>query len=110
MTVSRNIGRGGKRTGSGRKRKPTAPPLTNIPATSGQAAQLLAKRDVDLAIATLVHIATNGESESARVSAAKYIIEIAGGKPKANQPDTEDSTSDGWDSLLDRRQRARRVN
>ncbi len=102
MTVSRNIGRGGKRDGSGRKKKPTAPPLTKIPRVSGQGAQALAKKHVDLAIATLAHIAANGENESARVSAAKNILEIAAGKSKAHS-DTDEPTADGWGDLLDRR-------
>jgi hypothetical protein len=109
MTVSRNIGRGGKREGSGRKKKPTAPPLTKIPAVSGQSAQALAKKRVDLAIATLVHIATNGENESARVSAAKNILEIAAGKSKA-QPDPDETAADGWGDLLKARQPVSRNN
>ena len=109
MTVSRNIGRGGKRAGSGRKKKPTAPPIADIPVTSGQGAQALAKKHVDLAIATLVHIAANGESEPALVSAAKNILEIAAGKSKT-QPDTDEPTADGWGDLLKSRQPASRNN
>ena len=103
MTISRNIGRGGARLGSGRKKKPTAPPLPDIPVSSGRAAQALARRHVDLAIATLVHIAANGQNEASRVSAAKHIIEVAA----KGQPESDDAISDGWDDLL---QRARGVN
>lgn len=103
MTASKNIGRGGARKGSGRKKKPTAPPITDIPAASGQSAEALAKLNVDIAMATLVHIALNGESEAARVSAAEKIINRAAGMPKpgtAPKTDQLDLLDDGWGTLL----------
>jgi hypothetical protein len=109
VTASKNIGRGGARKGSGRKKKPTAPPITDIPTTSGQSAESLAKQNVDIAMATLVHIALNGESESARVSAAEKIINRAAGMPKPGTPtqsDQLDMLDDGWDGLLGARQSA----
>jgi hypothetical protein len=112
VTASKNVGRGGARKGSGRKKKPTAPPLTDIPVASGQSAEALAKQNVDIAMATLVHIALNGESEAARVSAADKIINRAAGMPKpgtaprADQPDMFEGDSDGWGDLLKARQQA----
>jgi hypothetical protein len=95
---------GGKREGAGRKKKPTAPPLTDIPVVSGQTAEALAKQHVDIAMATLVHIALNGESEAARVSAAERILNRAAGMPKpgtAAKPDQNDLfENDHWGNLL----------
>ena len=112
MTKSKNIGRGGKRDGSGRKKKPTAPPITDIPVTSGQSAEALAKQHVDIAMATLVHIALNGESEAARVSAAERILNRAAGMPKpaANCDQLDLLADDGWGTLLKSGQAAGRTN
>jgi hypothetical protein len=114
VTKSKNIGRGGKRDGSGRKKKPTAPPITDIPVMSGQSAEALAKQHVDIAIATLVHIALNGESEAARVSAAERLLNRAAGMPKpgtAAKSDQLDLLDDGWGNLLKSTQpAARRTN
>lgn len=103
MTASKNIGRGGARKGAGRKKKPTAPPITDVPVASGQSAEALAKGNVDVAMAVLRHIALNGESEAARVSAAEKIINRAAGMPKpgaAAKPDNPDLFDDGWGNLL----------
>jgi hypothetical protein len=103
MTASKNVGRGGARKGAGRKKKPAAPPLTDIPEATGQSAEALAKAAVDIAMAVLVHVAVNGESEAARVSAAEKIINRAAGMPKpgtAAKPDQPDLFDDGWDELL----------
>lgn len=70
--------RGGARPNSGPKPKPKAPPIEN-PGHSGLSAQELAKQHLDLAIATLSHLAAVGVSETARVAAAKAIVEIARG-------------------------------
>lgn len=113
MTASKNVGRGGARKGAGRKKKPTAPRITEIPEVSGQSAEALAKAAVDVAMATLVHIALNGESEAARVSAAEKIINRAAGMPKpgtAQKPDQNDLFDDHWDGLLDKQQPAGRSN
>jgi hypothetical protein len=103
VTASKKIGRGGRREGSGRKKKPTAPPITDIPTASGQSAEALAKENVDIAMAVLRHIALNGESEAARVSAAEKIINRAAGMPKpgtALKTDQLDLLDDGWGTLL----------
>jgi hypothetical protein len=108
VTASKNIGRGGKRAGAGRKKKPTAPPITDIPAASGQSAEALAKQHVDIAIATLVHIALNGESEAARVSAAERLLNRAAGMPKPGAAAKTDQLelADDWGDLLKARQPA----
>jgi hypothetical protein len=66
-------GRGGKRTGAGRK--PGATSLAKRDLAS------LAKQYVDLALSVLVEVATKGTSESARVVAANSILDRAYGKP-----------------------------
>jgi hypothetical protein len=66
-------GRGGKRTGAGRK--PGATSLAKRDLAS------LAKQYVDLALSVLVEVATTGTSESARVVAANSILDRAYGKP-----------------------------
>lgn len=65
--------RGGKRPGAGRK-----------PGKVGKAKRALAEmaRDhAEAALRTLADIASNGESEAARVSAANAILDRAYGKP-----------------------------
>ena len=110
MTKSKNIGRGGKRDGSGRKKKPTAPPITDIPVTSGQSAEALARQYVDAMIAVQVHIALNGESEMARLSATEKVINRAAGMPKPGSAAKSDQLDllepDHWGSLLDVQQPA----
>jgi hypothetical protein len=67
LTVSRHIGRGGARKGAGRKKKPTAPLLSEIPRALY----------VPLALATLIEIALNGKNEDARRSATEGLISYA---------------------------------
>ena len=93
--------RGGKRPGAGQKPIPKAPPIEK-PKTSGLSAQDLAKQHLDLAIETLSHISANGVTESARVAAAKAIVEIAKGeaeeplgKKQERQENAERSASEG---------------
>ncbi len=100
MTTKKD-GRGGKRPGAGQKPIPKAPPIEK-PKTSGLSAQDLAKQHLDLAIETLSHISANGVTESARVAAAKAIVEIAKddtseplGKKQERQENAERSASEG---------------
>ena len=69
--------RGGKRPGAGRpkgsRNKATDEQLAGITA--------LAQSHSEAAMRSLVHIATNGESEAARVSAANAILDRGYGKP-----------------------------
>lgn len=83
---------GGKRAGAGRK-----------PGKVSQAKRDLmakAKDHVDAALNTLLEIATGGESESARVSAANAILDRAYGKPVQATvevpPDKAPQAFDGW--------------
>ena len=84
--------RGGKRIGAGRK--PGATSLAKRDLAS------LAKEHVDAALAALVEIATSGQSESARVSAANAILDRAYGKPIQATvdmlPDELPQVFDGW--------------
>jgi hypothetical protein len=102
MTKSRNIGRGGARPGSGPKKKPTAPPITEMPALTGNRVE----DDKTLAVwvrAGLVHIAATGASEAARVAALKELGDRAEGKSKpgiAPKTDQLDLLDDGWGNLL----------
>lgn len=67
------MARGGKRAGSGRP--PGAPnKVTNE-------VRELAQQYTEAALAVLVQIATAGESEAARVSAANAILDRGHGKP-----------------------------
>jgi hypothetical protein len=103
VTKSRNIGRGGARPGSGPKKKPGAGPITEVPATTGKSAEVLAKELTDFAIAGLVKIASEGASESARVTALKEILNRGAGMPKpgtAPKSDQLDLLDDGWGNLL----------
>lgn len=93
--------RGGARPGAGQKPAPKAPPIEK-PENTGLSAQELAKQHLDLAIATLSHIASVGVTEGARVAAAKAIVEIAKGeaeeplgKKQERQENAERSASEG---------------
>lgn len=82
------MARGGKREGAGR------PAGTRSAATKDQIASLseMAKMHAPEALKALVQIATKGESEAARVSAANSILDRAFGKP---QQSLELSNPDG---------------
>ena len=87
MTASRGIGRGGPRKGAGRKDETGMylPKVHRISAAhSGQAAQELARKQLDLAIAALTHVASESPSDAARVAAAKALVEIA--SPRVTSP------------------------
>lgn len=68
---------GGKREGAGR------PKGARNAATKDQVASIseLAREHTDTALATLAQIATTGESEAARVSAANALLDRGYGKP-----------------------------
>jgi hypothetical protein len=80
------IGRGGKRPGAGRK--PGARSQTTI--ALGELARAHSKAAID----ALLEVATQGESEGARVSAACALLDRAFGRPaQAEPPSPSDSTS-----------------
>ena len=109
MTVSKNIGRGGARPGSGRKKKPGAGPITEMPSVTGLSAEDLAKALTDFAMVGLVKIAAEGASESARVSALREILDRAAGKPKPGVPAAKQDQlelDDNWGDLLKSKQPA----
>jgi len=73
------MARGGKRAGAGR------PKGSRSAATKEQIASIsdMAKMHSEDALHALVHVATQGESEAARVSAASAILDRGFGKPQA---------------------------
>jgi hypothetical protein len=81
--------RGGARPGAGRKRKPERPPTSlselELKALLAEPAPAeidgIAQRHADLAIETLTRIMQFGQSESAKISAAKEILDRGYGKP-----------------------------
>lgn len=71
-------GRGGVRPGAGRKRgRPD-----RATAVQKEGLEARARRHTDKALAALVDIATKGESESARVTAAIALLDRGYGKPR----------------------------
>lgn len=73
------MARGGTRPGAGRP-----PGSENInTAQARRALADLASGHVDLALAALADIAVNGQSEGARVSAARAILDRCYGRPQA---------------------------
>ena len=66
--------RGGKRTGAGRPRGAANKATADIREAASQYTQL--------ALNTLVEVATEGDSAAARVAAANAILDRAHGKPK----------------------------
>lgn len=70
--------RGGKRAGAGR------PKGSRSAANKEQIANIseLARMHTSVALSALVHVASKGESESARVSAASALLDRAWGKPQ----------------------------
>ena len=75
--------RGGKRTGAGR------PSGRRNKATVEQKLTLeeLARTHTDAALAVLVEVAQDGQSEAARVSAANSILDRGYGKPRQLEPE-----------------------
>lgn len=71
-------GRGGARPGAGRKRgRPD-----RATAEQKEGLEERARKHVDVALQTLVEIATNGDSEPARVTAANSLLDRGYGKPR----------------------------
>ena len=77
---------GGKREGAER------PTGVRNKATKAQGARLseLAKSYTDIAFSTLVDVAMNGSSDTARIGAANSILDRGYGKPKGNQEEVID--------------------
>ena len=104
MTKSKGVGRGGKRPGAGKKKKTRASPIVAECMPTGLSADDIAKGYIDLAMETLAHIARNGTSEPARVSAADKLLDRAVGKPRpGSSKDADEKKSlapDSWSALL----------
>lgn len=79
---------GGKREGAGRPKGAKSAATREHKATLSE----LAREHTDTALSALVQIATQGESESARVAAANALLDRAYGKPTQS---TEISGPDG---------------
>ena len=83
---------GGKRTGAGRK--PGATSLAKRDLAE------MAKEHVEIALKVLVEIATHGQSEPARVTAANSLLDRAYGKPIQGTveipPENAPQIFDGW--------------
>ena len=77
---------GGKRDGAGR------PAGTPNKATREQGARLseLAKSYTDIAFSTLVDVAMNGSSDTARIAAANSILDRGYGKPRVDEIEAMD--------------------
>src|SRR4051794_37242895 len=69
--------RGGRRPGAGRPQGGRSRATKQAKATLSD----LAKQHTELALKTLVSVATKGESETARVAAANALLDRAYGKP-----------------------------
>lgn len=76
-TIKKKSGRGGRRPGAGRKKgsenRASLSQKTNL--------SFLARQHTEVAIRTLSEICENGDSESARVSAANALLDRGYGKP-----------------------------
>lgn len=83
---------GGRRTGAGRPKGVQNKTTKEARATIGE----LARHHADEAIMTLVHVATNGQSESARVAAANALLDRGYGRPSQSM---ELTGSDGQDLM-----------
>ena len=80
------MARGGKREGAGRKkgskdRKPRSSPIIIAPAQEKRELREAARQFTDDALKTLAAICKEGQSESARVSAACALLDRGYGKP-----------------------------
>jgi hypothetical protein len=111
LTKSRNIGRGGSRSGAGPKKKPGAGPIAEPILTGNRVED--DKAVADWVRAGLINLAATGASEAARVAAFKELNDRAQGKSKpgiAPNPDQLDllEQPDPWGSLLDVQQPARK--
>jgi hypothetical protein len=80
------MARGGKRQGAGRKKgskdgRPRSAPVIIAPAQEKRELRMAARQFTDDALDTLVKICKNGQSESARISAACALLDRRFGKP-----------------------------
>lgn len=91
------MSRGGKREGAGR------PKGSRSAATKQQQARIsdLARQYAEDALDALVEIATEGESEAARVSAANSILDRGYGKPVQSLETLGDGEGDRLSQFLD---------
>ena len=80
MSMGPTVSHGGARMGAGR------PTGALNKATKEQGARLseLAKSRTDIAFSTLVDVAINGSSDTARIAAANSILDRGYGKPRAD--------------------------
>ena len=80
MSMGPTVSHGGARMGAGR------PTGALNKATKEQGARLseLAKSYTDIAFSTLVDVAMNGSSDTARIAAANSILDRGYGRPKAD--------------------------
>jgi hypothetical protein len=103
MTKATGFGRGGKRTGAGRKKNPHGVSVSAPSPAAGLSAEELAKFYAPFAIETAAAIAFDGtQPASARVAALKELLDRSEGKSKpgaAVKPDQLD-LDDGWGTLL----------
>ena len=86
MSRDKSMRHGGQREGAGR---PAGVPNK---ATKEQGARLseLAKSYTDLAFGTLVDVAMNGSSDTARIAAANSILDRGYGKPRVDEMEVID--------------------
>jgi hypothetical protein len=109
MTKATGVGRGGKRSGAGRKKNPAGVSVSVSLPPTGLSVEELAKHYAPMAIETLAIVASDGtQPASARVAAAKELIDRSEGKskPAAAKPDQTDFADDGWGTLLQSKQPA----
>lgn len=89
---------GGKRAGSGRKRKPEAPEIAAPPVIpDGLSGEELNQFLESLALEAIARVARDGLPENARVAAGRELLAHAKGAP-ANP--TTPGQDDGWGDLL----------
>ncbi|MET4601072.1 hypothetical protein ABIB90_000523 [Bradyrhizobium sp. JR4.1] len=110
---------GGRRSGSGRKRKQSAKP-THVDAQEksdpiipqGLTGAKLAEFLEQLALETLATVAVAGASEAARVAASKEMLDRARGKAGPAKPPENDQAdlADHWGELLSPGASAERAN
>ena len=85
MTRPTGVGRGGRRPGAGRPRKPRAGPVAlpaPRPTSEPRSAMEMARLYADSAIEVLAKIAAEGSSDRIRVQAARILLNRAYGLPR----------------------------
>ena len=78
------MARGGAREGAGRKKGTTSPTMREHKRTLSE----MAREHAPEALRVLLHVATKGESESARVTAANAILDRGYGRPMQSHEHT----------------------